>query len=1070
MQEDAMRLQRQEWEGSTEQDRRSLRKRARPGASSWRWAWLAFAMALGLGARAEADTKVFFTKPVDRRYAWLGNDAQGSVDFKAQILSLINGATSRIEIATFSFGGVPEIGAALATKAQAGQSVRVVVNRGQRLGDGLLRALRGPVQVVDNNLPALHARVSFQQPGSTAPVGWLADTGALYAAHGAFTYGWTSDASGDMKASTDASYTSPLLGHHYARSNNLGPRTWEIQVPNGHYYVHAVVGEADYNSKNFLYVEGQPIFRLNGAGGPFWGEWLGGAAGEFKGAVVEGGQEDGFPNSRRIQVSDGKLSITLGKSGEASWSSLAYVEIYRASAVSSDGDHFGDKTLVQEDGIQHAKFLLVDAGTPSAQLWTGSGNLSAGMYYLSEDALLTDNPALAAAFQRQFDQMWGAAAGAPNPAAAAFTRFKSNPIASTTIASPRLGGPGFLWHVLFSPSVGALDMAGRLQALIDGSQRNVLFVMEQFTSGGSEFGLHSAGHLLNNVLLPKVNTQPSFILLGAIGNEMPTDPIFTTFAGKPNAHVVQVPTVSGTYGIHDKVALFDALGDSRFARRGKVLFGAMNWSKGGMLYNDEQTLVVEDPALANQFLQRAMKALADAGVAPPHQADVVLVLDRSYSMNRLCSDGVTKMVDASKMAAKLFIDILDKDAGHRASVIRFGETVEPFSPPVTLQPLTGASAGSLKGAIDTIVADLPIGNWTCYGAALGEAQAQLAAATPALPRRLIHFFTDGLENKAPMASTVYPAPAAAGVEIHSTAFGPFSPYPPGTTTAVLADMASASAGSFEQVDNDALDLQKRFVEVARDAMRLDTLLDPRFELLRGRPAQATVVLDKTVRRVVLVAAWGRTTVDAAVATLETPWGQVLTPTTPGVRQTSLPGSVVWHVDLKALGHAAGKGPAGTWKVALASGPRLKDRSVRADLSVLADTDIDLRAELVPLRERRGRYTLLARLLDQGEPVVGGRMTANWRRPGRGLGKEQRLVLLDDGRHGDGRPRDGLFGAQVDLEAAGSHRLHVIATAPSVGRQPSHRREAWVAFTPPLLKPAPKQPDLDRQTIERQPQP
>jgi hypothetical protein len=1027
-------------------------------------------MALGLGARGEADTQVFFTKPVDRRYAWLGNDAQGGVDFKAKILSLINGATSHIELATFSFGGVPEIGAALADKAQAGQSVRVVVNRGQRLGDGLLRALRGPVQVIDNNLPALHARVSFQQPGSTAPAGWLADTGGLYAAHGAYAYGWTSDASADMKATADATYTSPLLGHCYARSNSQGPRTWEIQVPNGSYYVHAVVGEADFNSKNFLYVEGQPIFRINGSGGPTWGEWLGGAAGEFKGSLVEGGQEGGFPNSRRIQVSDGKLSITVGKSGQTSWSSLDYVEIYRASATSADGDHFGDKTLVQEDGIQHAKFMLVDAGTPSAKLWTGSGNMSAGMFFLSEDVLLTDNAALVAAFQGQFDQMWGAASGAaPNPAMAAFTRFKTNPIATTTIASPLLGGSGYPWSVLYSPAVGALDMASRARALIDGSQHNVLFVMEQYTNGGGEFGLNSAGYLLNNVLLPRVNAQPSFLLLGAFGNEMATDPIFTTFAGKPNAHVVQVPTVSGTYGIHDKMVLFDALGDSRYARRGKVLFGAMNWSKAGMLYNDEETLVVEDPAVANQFLQRAMKALADAGVTPPDQADIVLVLDRSYSMNRLCSDGVTKMVDASKMAAKLFIDILDKGAGHRASVIRFGETVEPFAPAVSLQPLTDSWATSLKSAIDTTVASLPIGNWTCYGAALGEAQTQLAAATPALPRRLIHFFTDGLENKAPMANTVYPALAAAGVEIHSTAFGPFSPYPPGTTTAVLADMASASAGSFEQVDNDALDLQKRFVEVARDAMRLDTLLDPRFELLRARPAKATVVLDKSVRRVVVVAAWGRTTMDAAVATLETPWGQVLTPGTPGVSQTSLPGSVVWHVDMGALGRTAGKGPAGTWKVALAGGPGLKERSVRADLSVLADTDIDLRAELAPARER-GRYTLLARMLDQGEPVVGGSTTALWRVPGQKVGQERRVVLLDDGLHGDGRARDGLFGAVVDLEAAGSHRFHVIATTPAEGTQPVDRREAWVAFTPSLLKPSPKQVDLDRQTIERLPKP
>jgi hypothetical protein len=215
-------------------------------------------------------TRVLFTGRVDHRFAWLGNDAEDQVDILQELISQIDLATSTIEVSsmTFNFSDDGTAGSAkvkviaerLAQKAASGVSVRIFGNAGHRWQRGYLTAQRGPVQVADENLPALVARVSFQSEATAAPAGFAVDTGALFGPKGAMTYGWDTDVTADVgpKGLPSADFVSPLLRECYAARNSLGPRTWRILLERDeYYYVRVVCGEAAYGSRNVVLVQGQ---------------------------------------------------------------------------------------------------------------------------------------------------------------------------------------------------------------------------------------------------------------------------------------------------------------------------------------------------------------------------------------------------------------------------------------------------------------------------------------------------------------------------------------------------------------------------------------------------------------------------------------------------------------------------------------------------------------------------------------------------------------------------------------------------------------------------------------------
>ena len=44
-----------------------------------------------VAASSLGDSKIIFNQPVDHRYAWIGNEAEGGVNFRTELINMIPG-------------------------------------------------------------------------------------------------------------------------------------------------------------------------------------------------------------------------------------------------------------------------------------------------------------------------------------------------------------------------------------------------------------------------------------------------------------------------------------------------------------------------------------------------------------------------------------------------------------------------------------------------------------------------------------------------------------------------------------------------------------------------------------------------------------------------------------------------------------------------------------------------------------------------------------------------------------------------------------------------------------------
>lgn len=985
-------------------------------------------------------TRVLFTGKVDHRYAWIGNDAEGSVDILNELATVISAATTSIAVSTMTFNygtdagataadaKVENIAALLAQKAAAGVDVRIMANGGHRFQTGYFRTLRGPVHIADNNLPALVHRISFQRSTTVAPAGFLIDSGAVFGPRGdGISYGWNQDVSADIEAhgTPDATFTSPLLGECYAHRNSDGPRTWSIELPPGYYYVFVVTGEAAFGSKSFVLAQGQSIFfRKNSSGTYQYFDQTNTGPGEFDCSTVDGGMDpaSGLSLSQRLQVtSTGLLEIEVGKFGETGYSSVNYIEIYRASDVYPFGDRGLDKTRVQERALHHSKFVLIDEGTANQRLWTGSHNLTpvdpTASSARSEDAILTDVAGICAAFRSEFDQWWGTTSGTPDAGAARNGVFKVPVVANGAMPST-LPGLTTSWSVVFSPSKngpGGVDLYQSLENFLGTAATpsdDILLLIEQVTDGGTYTGSNgtfSGPTAIVNLLRSKA--LGGAIVRAMIGDSSPEESIFTAFSGIASAKVASLTQ------IHDKAAIVDTLRDNPMRARGKVLCGSMNWSQGAMHVNDEQTLIFHDPAIANQFLQRAARASAEAAIDLSRAADCVIVIDRSYSMNDPAEAGTTKIA-AARIAAKVFLDMLEHNGTHRLALVRFGSVVEPFSPPSTLTLLTATSASGLASAIDGINATLPIGASTCYGLALQRAFSLLTSSGTPNPHRLVVFLTDGKENTPPMAATVYPMMAAAGIEIHTTSFGTFSSTDTSGPNAILDEIARASGGTFAQVDNDTIHLQKRFAEVARDAMGMITILDPSWKLGPGEVFTQEFPVDMQKGTLMIVLLWGGQKAGPEEVNIVTPWGERIDAGSTGVDRKTGSGREVWRIDLDLLNTRLKHEVRGMWKASA----RAPKGGLRVDLCVFA-SNTGIGHIVTDLSRIGGEFELRTRVFGGEHIAKDARSRVIHVLPGDKQMEKPSVIRLKKLQTRD--PRFiGVEAARLNLSQPGVHEIHI----------------------------------------------
>lgn len=220
--------------------------------------------------------------------------------------------------------------------------------------------------------------------------------------------------------------------------------------------------------------------------------------------------------------------------------------------------------------LMHNKFVVFDAEIPGqAAVFTGSMNFTDQQIHTHFNNMVwLQDQALALAYTREFEEMWGGGGELPDTTLARFGTGKK----ANTPHLFRIGGS--LVHLYFSPS----DNTN--QAILDalaGTEEDMQFALLTFTKDDlaqQVAALHQAGRQVRGII-DNINDNGS-------------DYASLLAAGVPVKD--HVPTTI----LHHKYAILD---------QHRVITGSHNWSNAANTVNDENTLIIDDPAVANMFLQ-----------------------------------------------------------------------------------------------------------------------------------------------------------------------------------------------------------------------------------------------------------------------------------------------------------------------------------------------------------------------------------------------------------------------------------------------------------------------------------
>jgi phosphatidylserine/phosphatidylglycerophosphate/cardiolipin synthase-like enzyme len=229
-------------------------------------------------------------------------------------------------------------------------------------------------------------------------------------------------------------------------------------------------------------------------------------------------------------------------------------------------------------GLMHDKFFVIDGrgGAPeSCWVWTGSWNpTDPGTNNDYQNAIEVQDLALANVYTLEFQEMWGSSTDTPN---ASVSRFGARKLDDTP---HRFSIGGHAVEAYFSPSDATNS---HILSTINAAQHSLSFEVLTLTRTDLASALiarHNAGVNVRGDLDNGTDTGSEYNNLVTAG--------------------VDVHLNTGGGLLHHKYLLADA---DDIHQDGVVLTGSHNWSAAAENSNNENTLIVHDPDLANQYLQ-----------------------------------------------------------------------------------------------------------------------------------------------------------------------------------------------------------------------------------------------------------------------------------------------------------------------------------------------------------------------------------------------------------------------------------------------------------------------------------
>jgi phosphatidylserine/phosphatidylglycerophosphate/cardiolipin synthase-like enzyme len=248
-------------------------------------------------------------------------------------------------------------------------------------------------------------------------------------------------------------------------------------------------------------------------------------------------------------------------------------------------DDRGQFAMLEDTGIEiiddargalmHNKFWIFDGQT----VWTGSTNITQnGIFRNNNNVIVVESPAVAAMFEREFDEMWAGEFGPRSPSTLGQQ--------STTIQGTPV-------EILFAAEDEVMD---ELVPLIDQARDNIKFMAFSFTHED-----------LGNAMLAKAADGVDVSgIFETRGSE-------TEYSELPKMYcndlAVRQDGNPGTF--HHKVIIID----NRI-----VITGSLNFSDNANDSNDENVIIINNADIAQQYLQEYDRRWQEA--APPDPADM----------------------------------------------------------------------------------------------------------------------------------------------------------------------------------------------------------------------------------------------------------------------------------------------------------------------------------------------------------------------------------------------------------------------------------------------------------------
>ncbi len=247
-------------------------------------------------------------------------------------------------------------------------------------------------------------------------------------------------------------------------------------------------------------------------------------------------------------------------------------------------DAFGSN---EGEGIMHNKFAVFDHRNDSAfdddWVWTGSYNLT---YYGSypaakENAIEIQDQALAEIYTREFEEMWGSESETPDPLLSRFGYRKMNNIPHTVPVNE------IPIHPYMSPSDRTTQ---RIIEEIQHAHQSLYFCIFSFTHDG-----------IGTAMTDKLLEENIFRLSGVFDTSQKESngdlSEWERLSNNPSADVL-LDKEDGL--LHHKYLIADGDGSCDDP---VVVTGSHNWSTNAETINDENTLIIHDADIANQYLQ-----------------------------------------------------------------------------------------------------------------------------------------------------------------------------------------------------------------------------------------------------------------------------------------------------------------------------------------------------------------------------------------------------------------------------------------------------------------------------------